>query len=331
MNYRVCIPAFCYLAILGCAAGLAARASRDAGRLDLALKLYTGQTLRYSIDYETETHGNTASVIQDPQALRGMRVKVHGLVRVVVLEVKPEGVRSTLRLRATFDKLNSDTDLFGPSADGPSHDVQRMNPEGKAIEFTLGSNGRVSDLIGMEALYPEQQQAWLDWLAQFATTATLPVGGAKRGQKWEAEQTEGAPTILTGLLWVRKSQYARNEPCRAVNATLQGVTQLSQEPEACAILLTSATLRQKSSPNDATPEAFRLRDLRTSGTVRGSSEFITYVSINTGLVVRSTATGRQTLDVTVAKTDRSNEVHYKADVKSRSEIQLVAETPLARP
>jgi len=65
-------------------------------------------------------------------------------------------------------------------------------------------------------------------------------------------------------------------------------------------LLTTATLKQNSSPKDATPEDFKLHELNP-GTAKGTNEIITYISVKTGLVVRATEEAHQSMDVTVAK------------------------------
>jgi hypothetical protein len=96
-------------------------------------------------------------------------------------------------------------------------------------------------------------------------------------------------------------------------------------------LLTTAKLTQKSSPKDATPEDFKLHELKTMGKAKGANEIITYISLTTGLVVRATEEANQQMDVVVAKADGSNRVHYNVDAKSQSEVLLVTETPLTHP
>ena len=103
------------------------------------------------------------------------------------------------------------------------------------------------------------------------------------------------------------------------------------EPAPCAVLLTTASLKQESHPQNATPEDFKLHDLRTSGTASGTNRIITYVSLKTGLIVRATEEAHQQMDVTVTKADGSNRVRYAVNAKSRSEIVLVSETPLTHP
>ena len=109
------------------------------------------------------------------------------------------------------------------------------------------------------------------------------------------------------------------------------VSASSGPPDTCAVLLTTATLKQKSSSKDATPEDFKLHELRTMGTAKGAGEIITYISLKSGLVVRATEETSQFMDVVVAKADGSNRVHYNVDAKSHSEVLLVTETLLNQP
>ena len=47
--------------------------------------------------------------------------------------------------------------------------------------------------------------------------------------------------------------------------------------------------------------------------------------------MRATEEASQSMDVTVAKSDGSNRVHYNVDAKSHSEVLLVIDTPLTHP
>jgi hypothetical protein len=97
------------------------------------------------------------------------------------------------------------------------------------------------------------------------------------------------------------------------------------------VLLTTAKLKQNSSSKDATPDDFKLHELRTTGTAKGTSEFITYISLKSGLVIRATEETNQFMDVVVAKADASNRVHYNVDARSHAQVLLVTETPLNSP
>ncbi len=104
-----------------------------------------------------------------------------------------------------------------------------------------------------------------------------------------------------------------------------------QPQENCAVILTTAILKQKSSQKDATPEDYKLHDLRTMGVAKGKNEIITYLSLRTGLVVRATEDANQSMNVIVAKTDGSNRVHYLIDAESHAQVTLLAETHIDRP
>src|SRR2546429_3997004 len=112
---------------------------------------------------------------------------------------------------------------------------------------------------GLDTLFPEQQQAWQQWVARFALAWTLPADGMKFGEKWKSEQAEQAGAPIAGLHWARESSYVRDEPCQASHLSIMGdVSASSGPPDTCAVLLTTATLKQKSSSKDATPEDFKL-------------------------------------------------------------------------
>jgi hypothetical protein len=154
----------------------------------------------------------------------------------------------------------------------------------------------------------------------------------KFSEKWKSEQAEQADSPIAGLHWARESIYVRDEQCRASQLSIMGDVSASSGPsDTCAVLLTTATLKQKSSSKEATPEDFKRHELRTMGMAKGTNEIITYISLQSGLVVRATEETSQFMDVMVAKADGSNRVHYNVDAKSHSEVLLVTETPLNRP
>jgi hypothetical protein len=90
-------------------------------------------------------------------------------------------------------------------------------------------------------------------------------------------------------------------------------------------VLTEAKLVQKSSLKDATPEDFKLHELKTMGAAKGSNELITYISLTTGLVVRATEDASQQMNVIIAKADGSNGVRYSVDAKSQLEVLLLTQ------
>lgn len=301
-------------------------------RVSLLPKLRPGQVLTYLVRFQSEKKVKTESNVAVPLAPQAAQIDAHGLLRIEILSVQQPAGRPVIHAQARFLTLNSGVWLKHPGEQKPNWDIQREDPAGKTIEFTISSLGSFEQISGLETLFAEQQQAWQEWAARFAAAWTLPAQGAKIGEKWKAEQLETGASPIAGLSWARESSYVRNEPCRASELTLSGEFSPSSGPDdSCAVLLTRAKLTQKSSPKDATPEDFKLHELKTMGTAKGTNEIITYISLSTGLVIRATEEANQQMDVVVAKADASNRVHYNVDATSRSEVLLIAGTPLTSP
>jgi len=213
----------------------------------------------------------------------------------------------------------------------PPDQVQTQDPKGVLIEFTMNPDGRVVQMKGLDALFPEQQLAWNEWIARFAASAVLPEGGVRTGQKWKTEEIENAPAPIAKLVWLRESTYLRDEPCHVSELTIEGDVadaHPQQVPETCAVIEISATLKQHSSAKDTTPEDYKLHQLQTSGTASGDNKTLLFVSTQTGLLVRSSDHADQKMSVTIAKADNSNRVHYDIHAKSDTEIFRIANSPL---
>ena len=160
------------------------------------------------------------------------------------------------------------------------------------MDFTVSSNGRIAKPEGIEDLDPQQRVAWQFWASQFAYAWTLPHKGVTAGEKWKTEEPEDTPTAIANLVWERETTYVRNDKCPIIPI------------ETCAVFLTHAKLKQKSSEEDATPDTYRLHNLKTSGTAGGSNEAIRYISLKTHLVLRAKEDAQQSMDATVAKIRR---------------------------
>ncbi len=301
-------------------------------RINLLPRLRPGQTITYLIRFQSDKTVKTESKVVAPMAPNAAQIDAHGLLRVEILDVQQPGSKAAIHARGRFLTLDSGVWLKRPGDKKPDWDKQRVDPHGKSIDFTISPDGSVNEVKGLDTLFPEQQQAWQQWVARFALAWTLPADGMKFGEKWKSEQAEQAGAPIAGLHWARESSYVRDEPCQASQLSIMGdVSASSGPPDTCAVLLTTATLKQKSSSKDATPEDFKLHELRTMGTAKGAGEIITYISLKSGLVVRATEETSQFMDVVVAKADASNRVHYNVDAKSHSEVLLVTETPLNQP
>ena len=297
-------------------------------RVSLLPKLRPGQMLTYLVRFQSEKNVKTESNVAVPLAPQAAQMDARGLLRIEILSVEQPADRPVIHAKARFLTLHSGAWQKHPGEQKPNGDIQRDDPTGKTIEFTISSRGSFEGISGLETLIADEQQAWQEWAARFAAAWTLPAHGAKIG----AEQREPGASPIAALSWARDSSYVRNEPCRASELTASGeFSPSSGTDDSCAVLLTRAKLTQKSSPKDATPEDFKLHELKTMGTAKGTNEIITYISLSTGLVIRATEEANQQMDVVVAKADGSNRVHYNVDARSRSEVLLIAETPWTSP
>ncbi|HEX4545332.1 MAG TPA: hypothetical protein VH110_03145 [Candidatus Acidoferrum sp.] len=296
-------------------------------RLNLLPRLQAGQIITYLIRYQSVKNVKTESKVAAPMAPNAAQLDAHGLLQIEIVDVQQAGGKLAIHAKGRFLTLDSDVWAKKRGGKKPNWDVQRIDPKGKSIEFTISPDGFIGKITGLDSLFPEQQQAWQEWAARFALAWTFPVDGVKLAEKWKSEQAERAEAPITGLYWERESVYVRDEPCRPTQLTVTGeVSVSSAAAESCAVVLTTAKLKQKSPPKDATPEDFKLYDLRTMGTAKGTNEIITYISLRTGLVVRATEEAKQFMDVVVAMADGSNGVHYNLDATSHSEALLVTET-----
>jgi hypothetical protein len=313
------ITAMSFLALTAVAAG--------EKRTSLLPKLQPGQEITYLIRFRSDKTVKTESTVTAPMAPNATQMDAHGLFQLDVSDVRQESGKTAVHARGHFRTLDSDLALKKPVNKDSKAPPPREDLAEKSIEFTISPDGVVRQVTGLDALSPEQQQVWQEWVARFAVAWTLPADGVRIGDKWKSEQAEQSPSPIASLDWERESQYVKNEPCRPSQLSNAGeVLGAAGAPDTCAVLLTTATLKQNSSPKDATPEDFKLHDLKTTGTAQGTNETFTYISLLTGLVVRATEEATQRMDVTVAKADGSNRVHYKVDAKSHAEVLLVTDT-----
>ena len=261
-------------------------------RATLLPQLHAGQTLIYQIRLRVDKHIRSQSRIASAPPPDFGPVDILRSIRIEVLQAAPENPRAGLVLRA---QIQDSATTAAP----------------KSLEFSIRPDGTVIPPKEVDELPGEDADAWRAWLARFAIAWTIPERGAKIGDKWFAEESiPGLP--LAELSWQKESQYVRDEPCP--------VTQSAGER--CAVLLTTATLKQRSSPKDATPGDYKSRELKTMGTAKGRNEMFTYISLSTGLVMRSSEDATQSMDVLIAKSDGSNQVHYYVEAKSSTQILL---------
>jgi len=305
-------------------------AGSGAERVNLFPKLGAGQVITYRIRFRVDTALASQSSVVMPLVPSPLQVDVLANVRVEFMEVQSAGSKALIHARMQFEALHPEAEGGEPGKQSSQENASPDVTQKKMVEFTIHSDGQLTDVKGDDALSPEEHQAWAEWVSLFAMAAVFPEKGIKRGEKWESEEAEKAAASIAGLTWLRRSTYVQDEPCERQHLESgEQASKAGQAPQTCAVIVTTATLRQKSSRKDATPEDFKLHQLRTTGTARGTNQVIAYISLKTGLVVRATEEASQSMDVTLEKVDGSNRVHYKMDAKSNAEVLLVADTPLS--
>jgi hypothetical protein len=283
-------------------------------RLILSPKLYVGQKFAYLIRYRSDKQAKTQSNVAAPMAPTAGKMDATDLLEIEILETQPAGPRATVHAKAHFRSENP------------------QEVEEKSVEFTILANGRVENITGLDMLSAEQQRSWLEWVSLFAVAESFPEQGVKLGERWKTEAQEKAASPIAGLEWQKETSYVKDEPCRAARLANGDLTAESNQPqETCAVFLTKSELKQKSSSKDATPDDYKLHELRTMGTASGTNETIAYISLKTGMVVRATEEAAQFMDVAIAKTDGSNKVHYNIDAKSHAEVLLMADASPQHP
>ncbi len=317
--------------LLGVAVPCVARDNAD--RVVLFPKLIVGQSIHYQISYRSTTNTNTESTVAAPMAPTGGQTNASLLLLVEVEDLRVDSGRTAARLRTQIVEPNAiapraltSEAIASPNNTQSPKDPTKSSKREKIVAFTLHGDGQVTDIEGLDRLPAEEQAAWQEWVARFGGGGSFPEKGIKPGEKWKAEEPI-SNALLTGLSWEKESEYVNEAPCGAMRITPQGdLAAGEQTQEKCAVILTTAILKQKSSQKEATPEDYKLHDLRTMGNAKGKNETIAYISLKTGLVVRATEDANQSMNVIVAKTDGSNRVHYTIDAESHAQVTLLTET-----
>jgi hypothetical protein len=267
-------------------------------RVALLPRLHAGEALRYQIHGRVQRDVTTESRVTSMAKPADLKEDISLELQITIKEIRMENGRPVIVARGEFQR----------PIDAASKNSLTASP---SVDFTIDGTGQVQKVDGLDNLDPEQRLVWQFWIARFAYGWTLPDDGVKPGQTWKTEEPEHTPGPIANLVWEQQTTYGQNDKCATVPT------------EKCAVFLTTAKLKQKSSPKDATSEEYKLHELKTSGTASGTNEILTSISLKSGLVLRATEEVKQSMDVEIAKTDRSNSVHYKLDVTSRFEMVIV--------
>src|SRR5712664_4792797 len=155
-----------YASVYGSIALLAACVCGAKGRterVNLFPRVQAGQTLSYQISYHSDKHIKTQSSVIVATPADSAKIDVNALLRLEILGIQKQGNRAVIHARTKFEVLDSDSHFKTPEFEPPSPQVQRQDPKGKIIEFTVLPDGRLDQVAGLDALSPEQQQAWQEW------------------------------------------------------------------------------------------------------------------------------------------------------------------------
>jgi len=305
-------------------------------RVRFAPKFVEGESLRYQIDMRTVSTGNTTTPIANPEGETKVSQTISLLVRLDVIGAAGEGTLASgqSRLRATYEKSRAQSESDALNPDAPSLEDQYAKLEGASIQFTLMPDGHLTNITGLEDLFPNRSQTdpILSWISALSTGNSIPSNGIALGQKWSDERSlEGWP--LTGLSWRTESTYLRDDVCAPASAqnSAQNGAMIGEEPKAntapggCAVLLTRFEIVHRGSAQaDATPEDYRRNGLRTSGTWTGSGESLNTISLATGLLESATQTSTQNMDYQITSASSGSRIHHVGQVQSQSEIRIVS-------
>lgn len=317
--------------------------------VDLRPQLVPGEVLVYQIQLQTITNTKPTGAISDPQGPSRLAVTWDATVKLEVLGEladapavppapkpaagKSDGVPAArppasvaasaaaplaapLRIRTTYE--HSAASVKSDSPDPQSDEIEKRYAqlEGQALEFTVGTDGHVSDVHGLDNVFENDQvrQAAEQWMLQVSAPAIAP-GGVAIGQSWNSAQP-AVSMPLAEMVWRSTSMYTRNESCRPADS---GPTASN---ELCAVILTRQSVLPRKQLHDPTPDDYRRNGLHTAGTWTGSGESLSYVSLETHVAVSVTQDSSQQIDFTVTNAEGAS-IRYAGNIETHSRVELL--------
>jgi hypothetical protein len=299
-------------------------------KISLTPRFVPGQSFRYEMEFETTNETSHLGFATDPQGPSSIVMDWSATVRIDVLAEGDSAPTGTHSLRATYEKSAASvrTDTFDPTAEETSERYRQL--EGKAMEFTLGPDGKVIKVSGLEGMADSEKTAAAarDWISQLGASTGAPPGGVSIGQTWSSEQPASSLPIA-GLVWRADSEYLGNESCRPAKPGIPpstGTANPAANSEAapdCAVILAKLSLIRPKSAREMTSPELRQNGVESAGKWTGSSQSLLYVSLDTGMVVSATETGSEEMDVILTSSHNTN-MRLKGTISTRSQIALVA-------
>jgi hypothetical protein len=323
-----------------------------APHVDLRPKLVPGEVLVYQIQLQTITDTKPTGAISDPEGPSRLAVTWDATVKLEVLGELPQTpaappapkpatgkvdgaqaarppvpppvpraapvpapLATPLRIRTTYE--HSAASVKGDSPDPQADEIEERYAQldGRAIEFTVGTDGHVSEVHGLDNVFENDQvrQAAEQWMLQVSSPAMVP-GGVAIGQSWNSAQP-AVSMPLAEMVWRSNSTYLRNESCRPADTS-------AASKESCAVILTRQSVLPQKQLHDPTPDDYRRNGLHTAGTWTGSGESLSYVSLETHVAVSVTQDSSQQIDFTVTNSEGAS-IRYAGNIDTHSRVELL--------
>jgi hypothetical protein len=282
-----------------------------------------GEVLRYRIQLQTITDTKRSGAISDPQGPSRLAVTWDATIKLEVLGVASSPGAETnrfsgpMRIRTTYEHSAASVKSDSPDPESENIEQTYKRLEGQAVEFTVGLDGHVSDVRGLDGVIDDDRvrQAAEQWMEQVSGTAGAPQT-VTLGQNWNSAQP-ATSMPLAGMTWRSNSSYLRNEPCRPGDPNAPAVPE-----ELCAVILTRQSVLPQKQPRDPTPEEYRRNGLHTAGRWSGSGESLSYVSLRTHSAVSVTQDSAQQIDFTVTNAG-GNSIRYAGSIETHSRVELL--------
>ena len=297
--------------------------TKSSTRIDLRPKLVPGQVLRYQVELQTVTNTKSSGAVSDPQGPSRLAVTWDATIRLEVLGVaftpgaETNPLAGPMRIRTTYE--HSVASVKSDSPDPQAEDIEQKYKrlEGQVIEFTVGNDGHVADVRGLEGVIDDDQvrKAAEQWMAQVSGPA-FAADGVAIGQTWNSAQPADSMPI-SGMIWRSNSTYLRNEPCRPAEPA-----PADSSGEMCAVILTRQSILPRKQLRDPTPEDYRRNGLRTSGRWSGSGESLSYISLQTHSAVSVTQDSAQQIDFAVTNPSGKS-IRYAGTIETHSRVALL--------
>jgi hypothetical protein len=299
-------------------------------RVQLVPHFAPGITLRYRIETRTASNEHTISPVESNEGGGPFKQTTSFVVRLDVLALlqTTQTAANFVRFRATFEKSHADSAAGASAPPGSSFDDSIGQLEGRSFEFTIGPDGQIASVKGLEEITTNREAAEraLSWITVLSNAGSLPRDRIEIGQKWKGGKAlAGLP--LSDVIWRTESSYLRDEPC-AVPPSVNGANGPSsdaQSQESCAVILTRFEIsRRGSEHSDATPDEYRRNGLRTSGKWTGSGQSLNSISLVSGFLVSSSQTATQDMDYEIVSAASGSAIHQVGRTTTQTEISLVA-------